>query len=155
MASVSVSHMILFIASIVIAASVAGVFTTSVDRLSGAIEDQGLQVSDDVRTDIEIISDNGTGACVYKCEGGDDVTLLVKNTGSETLGTDPELINVLVDNQFQPTGDLQTTLLGDATTWGPGDVIRLSVTEAGLGNGDHRVKVIVNGDSEVFEFTNP
>ncbi len=155
MASVSVSHMILFIASMVIAASVAGVFTSSVDQLSNAIEDQGLHVSENVRTDIEIISDNGTGACIYDCDGNANVTLLVKSTGSGDLAADPVLIDVLINGQFQPSSDMQVELLGGASTWGHGDVIRLQVTEGGLGSGDHRVKVIVNGDSEVFEFTNP
>lgn len=155
MASVSVSHMILFIASMIIAASVAGVFTTSVDRLSDAIEDQGLQVADDVRTDIQIISDNGTGACIYNCTGDENVTLLVKNTGSGDLVADPTQIDALVNGKFQPTSDMKVELLGGASSWGRGDVVRLQVTETGLGPGDHRVKVIVNGDSEVFEFTNP
>ena len=155
MASVSVSHLILFIASMMIAASVAGVFTTSVDRLSEAIDDQGLQVADDVRTDIEIISDNGTGACIYDCDGDENVSLLVKNTGSQDLAARADQIDVLVNGQFQSASDMEVALLGGATTWGRGDVVRLEVTETGLGSGDHRVKVIVNGDSEVFEFTNP
>jgi flagellar protein FlaG len=154
-ASVSVSHMILFIASMIIAASVAGVFTSSVDTLSNAIEDQGLSVADDVRTDIEIISDNGTGACVYNCNGDENVTVLVKNTGTGDLVADAAQINVLVNNQFQPPGDIQVELLGDAVSWGRGDVVRLQATETGLGSGDHRIKVIVNGDTEVFDFTIP
>lgn len=152
MASVSISHMILFIASMLIAASVAGVFTTSVDRLSGAIDDQGLQVSDNVRTDIEIISDNGTGACVYDCNDGGNLTLLVKNTGTQRLPAQADQIDVLVDGQFQPVSETAITVLGDTNTWDRGTVIRLNISEPGLSPGDHRAKVIVNGDEEVFQF---
>lgn len=155
MASVSISHMILFIASMLIAASVAGVFTTSVDRLSGAIDDQGLQVSDDVRTDVEIISDNGTGACVYNCGGNDNLTLLVKNTGSQRLSAQPDQIDVLINGQFQPVSDKHVEVLGDTDTWDRGSVIRMNVTEPGLSSGDHRARVIVNGDEEDFEFRIP
>lgn len=152
MASVSISHMILFIASMLIAASVAGVFTTSVDRLSGAIDDQGLQVSDNVRTDIEIISDNGTGACVYNCGGTGNLTLLVKNTGTQRLAAQPDRIDVLLDGRFQPASETEVTVLGDSDTWDRGTVVRLNVSEPELSSGDHRAKVIVNGDEEVFEF---
>jgi flagellar protein FlaG len=154
-ASVSVSHMILFIASMIIAASVAGVFTNSVDQLSQAIEDQGLQVADDVRTDIQIISDNGTGACIYDCSGNQNITVLIKNTGTGDLIARADQMDVLVNGQFQPTSDMDVELLGDAVSWARGEVVRLEVTETGLGSGDHRIKVIVNGDTEVFEFTNP
>jgi flagellar protein FlaG len=152
MASVSISHMILFIASMLIAASVAGVFTTSVERLSGAIDDQGLQVSDDVRTDVEIISDNGTGACVYNCSGSGELTLLIKNTGSQQLTAQPDQIDVLIDGQFQPAGDLTIQVLGDSDTWSQGTVIRISVAADLPSDQDHRAKVIVNGDEEVFNF---
>ncbi|MEF8786248.1 MAG: flagellar protein G [Haloarculaceae archaeon] len=152
MASVSISHMILFIASMLIAASVAGVFTTSVDRLSGAIDDQGLQVSDDVRTDVEVISDNGTGACVYNCDGNGNLTLLVKNTGSRQLSAQPDQVDVLIDGQFTPASDKTVTVLGESDTWDRGVVVRINVSAPELSSGDHRAKVIVNGDEEVFEF---
>ena len=155
MASVSVSHMILFIASMLIAASVAGVFTSTVDQLSQAIDDQGLRVSDDVRSDIEIISDNGTGACVYDCDGNGNLTLLVKNTGSSELIGRAEQIDVLVDGRYQSPADVTVTVLGDAQTWNRNEVVRIEVNEPGLSSGDHRAKVVVNGDEEVFEFRLP
>ncbi|MEF8782493.1 MAG: flagellar protein G [Haloarculaceae archaeon] len=153
MASVSVSHMILFIASMLIAASVAGVFTSSVDRLSGAIDDQGLQVSDSVRTDIEVISDAGDGACVYNCSGNENLTLLIKNTGTSTLPAEGSQVEVIVNGEFQPSSTLTVELLDDADRWRSGDVIRLTVSDLNLSaSRDHRSKVIVNGDEEVFEF---
>lgn len=155
MASVSISHMILFIASIIIAASVAGVFTNSVNDLSQAIDDQGIQATEDVRTDIEIISDNGSGACVYDCDGQGNLSLLVKNTGSRQLPADPERIDVLVDGQYQPAGNVGVEVLGGETAWRRGSVARLNVSEPGLGSGDHRAKVIVSSDEEVFRFRIP
>jgi flagellar protein FlaG len=152
MASVSVSHMILFIASMLVAASVAGVFTSSVERLSGAIDDQGLQVSDSVRTDIEVISDAGDGACVYNCSSNENLTLLVKNTGSTTLPAEGDQIDVIVNGEFQPSSTLAVELLDGADRWRSSDVVRLTVSDLNLTSGDHRAKVILNGDEEVFEF---
>lgn len=154
MASVSISHMILFIASILIAASVAGVFTDSVGQLSQAISDQGLQVSEDVRTDIEIISDNGTGACVYDCSGEGNLTLLVKNTGSRSLPADPAGMDVLVDGRYQPASAVGVEVLDGSDSWRRGSVVRVNVT-TDLGSGDHRAKLIVSEDEEVFNFRIP
>ena len=152
MASVSVSHMILFIASMLVAASVAGVFTSSVERLSGAIDDQGLQVSDSVRTDIEVISDAGDGACVYNCSSNENLTLLVKNTGSTTLPAEGDQLDVIVNGEFQPSSTLPVEVLDGADRWRSSDVVRLTVSDLNLTSGDHRAKVILNGDEEVFEF---
>ncbi|WP_299266887.1 flagellar protein G [Halorientalis sp.] len=151
MASVSVSHMILFIASIVIAASVAGVFTDSISQVSQAIDDRGLSVSENIRTDIEVISDSGSAAVYNETEN--NVTIYVKNTGSRRLRTENGGIDVLVDGRYET--DFTVTLLNGADTWDQGDVVRLEIEPndgSGLGNGDHRLKVIANEDEEVFKF---
>lgn len=148
MAGVSASHLIIFIASMMVAASVVGVFTDSVNQLSEAIDEQGVQVSSDVRTDIEIISDSGSSA-VYNDSGNDNVTLHVKNTGSERLPARAGQIDVFVDGQYQT--DVTVTLLDGASSWHSGEVIEVEISKT-LDTGDHRVKLIVDGDEEVFEF---
>lgn len=150
MASVSVSHLILFIASLLVAASVVGVFTESIGQVSQAIDERGVSVSENIRTDVTIISDSGSSA-VYDSTNN-TVTLHIKNTGTETLPAEADQIDVLVDGQF--TTDVEVTVLGDAETWGPGEVVRVEITpqQDSLGNGDHRVKTIVNEDEEVFRF---
>jgi len=130
----------------VIAAGVAGTLTNEVSRVSGAIDDFGVEVSDDIRSDIEVISD--AGSPVWDTNGNENITLLVKNTGSIELSTDPSQIDVLLDGEFQ--FDVSITVI-DGTSWQPEDVVRIEF-HAGNLNGDHRVKVIVNGDEEVFTF---
>ncbi|MBV0924275.1 flagellar protein G [Halomicroarcula limicola] len=148
MASVSASHLILFIASMMVAASVAGVFTDSIGQLSNAVSEQGLDVSSEVRTDIEVISDAGSDA-IYNTSGNDNITLHVKNTGSEDLGAEPGQMDLFVDGQYART--FGVTLLDDGVVWRPGTVVRLEISHS-LSPGDHRVKVVVNGDEEVFKF---
>jgi flagellar protein FlaG len=149
MASVSVSHLILFIASMLIAASVAGVFTSSVDELAGAIDDRGVQVSENVRTSIEIISDGGSDN-IYD-DGDETVTLLVKNVGTNELTVSDTQIDVLINGRFQAASDLSLDLLGDGQTWSPNEVVRITANQS-LASGDHRAKVIVNDAEAVFEF---
>ena len=147
MASVSASHLILFIASMIIAASVAGVLTDTVGRLSGAIDDQGLRVSEDVRTDVEIISDAGSPGSIYD-EAVDNVTVLVKNTGSKTLTATPGSIDLIVNGQFLSPSTVNVV---NDDSWRTGTVARVNAS-VNLSSGDHRVVVIVNGDREVLEF---
>lgn len=146
MAGVSSSHMILFIASMIVAAGVAGTFTHTVSDVSAAIQDQSLAVSRQVRTDVEIISDGGSQ--VYNGTTG-NVTLLVKNTGSTDLRTDPGAVDVLVDGTYRTNVTLTVV---DGSEWAEDNVVRLEISVGSLASGDHRAKVIVNGDEEVFRF---
>ena len=149
MASVSITHLVLFIASLLVAASVAGVLTDEVGRLSEAINDQGLDASKDVRTDVEIISDSGSSDSVYN-DTTRNITIYVKNTGSQQLVASADGMDVLVDGEYQT--NVNVTVLDD-TTWDTNDVARLRIYRPdGLAAGDHRIKVVVNGDEEVFEF---
>lgn len=147
MASVSVTHLVLFIASLLVAASVAGVLTQEVGRLSEAINDQGLDASQSVRTDIEVISDGGSDS-VYNASTG-NITVYVKNTGTQGMAGRADDLDVLVDGEYQ--ADLNVSVL-DGETWDRNNVAEVKVYYPGLPSGDHRVKVIVHGDEEVFSF---
>jgi len=142
--------MILFIASIVVAASVVGVFTDSISQVSEAIDDRGISVSENVRTDVEIISDSGSNN-VYDPDN-DRIRIHIKNTGSETLTAESGQMDVLVNGRYQSNENVDVQLVGDASTWGPGDVVAVDITGQDLTDGDHRVKVIINQDEELFEF---
>ena len=150
MASVSASHLILFIASVLVAASVAGTITTTVGRLSDGVSQQGDALSQDVRTDVEIISDSG--APVYDQNGDENITLLVKNTGSRSLVPQASQMDVLVDGLLQSSVGVTIVDGASPDSWQPGDVVRVNISAPNLAAGDHRVQVTVNGDKEVFRF---
>ncbi len=147
MASVSSSTLIIFIASILVAASVAGTMTNGVQRLSGALGDRSVDVSEEIRTDVELINDPGTPSSIYDSDN-ETITLLVKNTGSQTLAAQPGTFDVLVDGQYATPSDV--SVIG-AESWQTGDVAEVTIAR-NLTAGDHRVVVIVNGDREVLEF---
>ncbi|WP_256297666.1 hypothetical protein [Haloarchaeobius salinus] len=147
MASSSVSSMILFIAAMLVAASVAGTLVTSVGDVSGSIDARSADAAQTIDTEIDVISDPGSDA-VYD---GSTVTLLVKNTGNGRLSADASKPDVLVDGQYVGASDRTLNVVGGGSEWMPGDVIRLELT-VDLDPGEHRVVVIINGDREVFEF---
>lgn len=149
MAGASVSEMVLFIAGIVVAASVAGTLVTQVDRFNDAIDSRSLDVAEDVRTDVTVISD--PGAQVYNRSGANNVTLYVRNTGSESLPGDGSKLDVLFDGGF--VGTVSVTVVEGGPGWSVGGVIEVEFDAGSLDPGtDHRVQVIVNDDEEVFEF---
>lgn len=148
MASVSSSTLIIFIASLLVAASVAGTMTNGVQRLSGALGDRSVDVSNEIRSDVEIISDAGSPDSIYD-SGTNNLTLLIKNSGSQEIAPSTDTIDVIVDGEYQTQKTIEVV---DGTEWTPGNVVRLNATDVSLSSGDHRVVIIVNGDREVLKF---
>jgi len=145
MASVSVSHLIIFIAAMVVAASVAGALTTTVNDISSAIDEQGPSVSDDIRSDISIINDPGVDA---QNEDG-DLELFVKNTGSTELSTESDNIDVFVNGQFNIADEVEIET-NDDDVWGQNDVAKITVEDVDLDPGEQRAKVVVDGAEDTF-----
>lgn len=151
MAEVSVPSLIIFIASIVVAAGVAGVLVNTVSGIGNALDDRGVDVARDVRTDTEIISDSG--ADVYdETDGNGTLTLLVKNTGRRTLPADARAYDVIVDSRYRTNVSVVNVYGGTADEWGPSRVVEIRVGDLALDAGDHRVKFVIDGDEEVFRF---
>lgn len=148
MAGGSAAELILFIAAIVVAASVAGTLTSEVDRVSDALSAKSLDVADEIRTDTEIVSDPGSQ--VYNRSGEENVTVHVRNTGASDLPADPGTVDVLLDGEYQ-TDVAVTTVDGDET-WHRGDVVRVEFSANDLPSGDHRLKLVVRSDEEIFRF---
>lgn len=152
MASVSVSHMVLFVASLVIAAGVVGTVTAGVDRVNAAVQAGSVDAAQDMRTDVTVISDAGSADAVYDAET-ETITLLVKNTGTQRLPPDGSGIEVLLNGGYvdpdRTSGEVLTA--PDSGAWTRGDVLELTIDQS-LGSGDHRVVLIVNGDEETFQF---
>ena len=147
MADVSVPSLILFIASIVVAAGVAGVLIDTVTGISGALDDRGADVAENIRTDIEVISD--AEGNVYDA-GADTITLYVKNTGRRTIPATNESFDVIVDAEYRT--NVSVTVVDGGSEWTPHGVVEVRVGNVALDAGDHRVRLTVSGDDETFRF---
>lgn len=148
MAGASVSEMILFIAALVVAASVAGTLTTQVDRVSDSLSARSLDVSNEVRADVAIISDAGSPDSIYG--GSPPITLLVRNTGSSDLPASSDAVEVLVNGSY--VTDVTVSVESGGPGWTRGGVVRLEIDRGLDANAAHRIKIIVRGDEEVIEF---
>ena len=152
MASVSASHLIIFVASLVIAAGVVGTLTTGVERVSSSIDDGSLDVSQQIRMDMSVISDPGEPS--FNDDG--NLVIHVRNTGSQSVPIDTSAFDIVLNGEFQ-TGEDDFTIVdpnGEETVWRPGGVVEITFegTENTDLNTDNRLFLTVNGDEELFEF---
>jgi len=151
MASVSVSHLIIFIASLVVAAGVAGTLTTGVERVSNAVEDGSLDVSQQVRTDIDIVSDPDSPSI----DGNGNLTVHVRNTGSQGIFIQRDSIDMVLNGDFVSNSEFTVTdANGDRTTARTGDVMAININSTYIDSGDNRLYITINSDEEVYEFEN-
>jgi len=148
MASVSVSHLIIFIASLVVAAGVAG----GVERVSNAVEDGSLDVSQQVRTDIDIVSDPANPT-IDGTSG--NLTVHVRNTGSQAIFIRPDAVDMVLNGQFVTNSDFTITdANGGKTVARTGDVMAIEIDSSLVQSGDNRLFLTINSDEEVYAFRN-
>ena len=149
MAGSSVSHLVLFIASVGIAVGVAGILITTVGDVSSAVTDRGEDLSTSLETQVSVISDPGRGVVYDDAEN--NVTLLVKNTGSVDIDLREDEIDVLIDGGFVENKTIKVVST-NSDVWLSGEVVEITAEDVSLDAGDHRAVVVVNGNKEVFEF---
>ena len=157
MGSVSASHLVIFIASLVVAAGVAGTLVTEIDRVSQSITEQSDGMSEQIESDIRIISDTSPDAGGIYDNAEDNVTLLVKNTGSVDLTASADSIDLLIEGQFINPGAVTVELIesdeSDETEWEPGTVVRIEAdTESVDIEGETRISVTANGNEATVLF---
>jgi flagellar protein FlaG len=145
----SVSHLVLFIASVGIAVGVAGVLITTVGDVSSAVTDRGEGLSTSLETQVSVISDPGRGVVYDETEN--NVTLLVKNTGSVDIDLLEDEIDVLIDGSFVKSRTIEVVST-NSDVWLRGEVVEITAEGISIDAGDHRAVVVVNGNKEVFEF---
>jgi archaeal flagellar protein FlaG len=143
MSDSSTTQVIFFVAAIVVAASLAGVFIGLSSNMAQAVEKRANNFSDKLDTSIKIIND----PLVVPYEDS-NLTVYIKNTGSnQILPTD---ILVMIDGKDQNSSSW--TILGGSEVWGPSVVLEVHLNII-LANGDHTAKVVVsNGISDSLGF---
>ena len=157
MAGVSISHAIMFVASLVVAAAVAGVLVAGVDQVGASLADRSTDVSDSIAADVTVISDPGAPGAIYDSET-DELVLLVKNTGSSSLAADQRQLDLLVRGQLV-VDNVTVERVDDPEdpVWPQNSVVRVTVANASERDlvdetGDNRVVVDVDGTRDTIEF---
>lgn len=150
MASVSVSHLVIFIAALTVAVGVATTLTVNVESMSVSLDERGDSIAQDIETDIEIISDAGSPESIYDDED-EEITLLVKNTGDRTIATDGSDIDVLINGEYQAQRSVEVVDDPDTTAWARGEVARITIDRS-LETGEQRATVSVRSNEDTLRF---
>lgn len=148
-ADTAITHMIFFIAAIIIALGVVTVLTVNVQSLTSSTSISSKIMAEQIRTDITVISDP---EMIPYDNNTNHYTFYAKNTGKTELA--PEYINVLLDGIFVPPNDVTLELTDQDVIWRPGDLLVINVSVTGpLNTGDHRIHVAAeNGKSDTMSF---
>ncbi len=130
--SISSTHLVFFLASMIVAATLAGVFIASTESITSGIRSREDALSERLKSDISIINDPSN---VPNC---DNLIIYVKNTGSTRMN--PENIEVLVNGTLQVDLDIEI-IDGNKEYWSPNEVIEIKV-DLVLPEGDHWLKIV-------------
>ncbi len=148
MAGESAAHMILFIATILIASSVSAVMIVTIEKMSIEIKNQGEFIGKVLSTNFEIIND--PLKIPNKTIGTNTAYVFyIKNIGDTSFAFTNETITVLIDGLIIPKQNVTT----NPSVLNPVDVGELDVITS-LSPGNHRITVILeNGVSDSLDFT--
>ncbi|WP_181692435.1 flagellar protein G [Natronomonas sp. LN261] len=156
MSGVSASTLVIFIASILVAAGVAGTLVATVGDISNSAETKGDAITESIDADFEILNDGG-GSKFYTEPGTPtaQITFYVRNTGSAALSSETDDIDVLVNGQYVVSSDLTIGSENDADdgVWAEGEVLQIIIertdTLSGSGN---RLTISAKGTERSLEF---
>ena len=136
--------MIFFVAAIIIAGSMAGVFLSVGFSMATSINNSSSSLEEQMNTELRIIND--PAAVPYS---NNNLTIYVENTGNSLVI--PSTLAVMLDGVY--INDTTYQILGPSNErWGPSVVLQINIVEP-LASGDHYVKVVTkSGVSDSMSF---
>jgi len=138
MPGTSASQMIFFIAAMIVATAVAGVFVTTTIHLAGDIRDEANRQRDEFNIQVKIINDESAMPYNATCS---TLIIYVKNTGS--IGLDYNTVAMILNGTYFTKNNMTFQFKDGATDWNPGVVLEVTLFNVTLASGDHSLKLIV------------
>ena len=140
MPATAASQLIFFIAAMVVATAVAGMFVTTTINISKDIRRAADAQSKAFNTQVTVINDASAMPYNSTCS---TLVLYIKNTGSTTI--DEKQTSVLINGTYFTRDNMTFTLLDGATEWKDEVVLQVTMSNVTLAPGDYTLKVIVQG----------
>jgi flagellar protein FlaG len=131
--SLSGSHVIFFIASLIVAGTVSGIFIGVTMHISSSLSDRGERVKEQLDTDFKIINDP-----VNIPSSGDYYIFYMKNIGGARLVTTNETFQVFIDGELIPKAYYYMT--DDSIN--VAEVTEIYVRKTVISSGDHVIKIV-------------
>ena len=143
--SVTGSHVVFFIASVIAAGSVSGIFMAATMNVTISLSERGIRVQDLLDTDFTIINDNENIPA-----SGFDYLFYLKNIGGNKLITTNQSFSIFIDGEIVPGEKYNFT----QQFIRPGDVTVIYINNTVISAGDHTLRLVgPNAVDDEFQFT--
>ncbi len=143
--SLTGTHVVYFIAAVIIASAVSGVFITVINNVTSSYLERGNRVQEQLDTDFKIINDPNN----IPTEGSNYVFYL-KNIGGASLTTSNETFQVFIDGEYIAIGNYNFSV----TSVQPEEVSSLYIATSEAVAGDHTLRVVgPHAIEDEFTFT--
>lgn len=131
--SVTGSHVVIFIASIIAAGAVSGVILAVTYGVNSSLSDRGVRLQELIDTDFVVINDPE-----YIPTSGTDYLFYLQNIGSTQLTTSNETFTLFLNGELIVTA----TYNFSATKIKQGEISTLYIDTSEISAGDHTLRVV-------------
>ena len=131
--SLSGTHIVFFIASVIVASSVSGVFVAVTMNTSSSLSDRGERLREQLDTEFKIINDPDNIPT-----SGSDYLFYLKNIGGKVLITTNETFNIFIDGDLVITANYNFS----EDSIQPDEVTTLYVDNSEISAGDQTLRVV-------------
>jgi len=143
--SLTGTQVIFFIASIIIASAVSGVFVAVINDVSNSFSERGERLQDQLDIDFKIINDpdNISSSGAY-------YLFYLKNIGGRVIATTNETFNIFIDGEIV----IANNYYFSENSTEPENVCTLYISSIELSAGYHTLKIVgTQAIEDVFNFT--
>lgn len=130
--SLTGAHVIFFIAAIIVAGTVSGVFIAITMNVSTSLSYRGDRLQEQLDTDFKIINDPNNIPT-----SGSDYIFYLKNIGGKTLSTTNETFQLFIDGEIVATANYNFS----NESIQPSEYTKIYVSET-ISSGDHNLRVV-------------
>jgi len=131
--SLTGTQVIFFIASVIVAGAVSGVFIGVTTNVTNSLSDKGDRLQEQLDTDFKIINDP---AAIPNIDGY--YRFYLKNIGGKKLLTTNQTFQIFVDGEIIPTANYYFSV----SSIQPGEVATIYIDEDEISAGDHTMRLV-------------
>ena len=131
--SLTGTHVIFFIASVIIASVVSGVLVAVITDISNSLSDRGERVQEQLDTEFKIVNDPD-----YIPTSGSDYLFYIKNIGGNEIATSNETFQLFVDGDLVAIANYN---FSDSSIQ-PDEVTTIYVDDSKISTGDQTLRVV-------------
>jgi archaeal flagellar protein FlaG len=131
--SVTGSHVVFFIASIIAAGAVSGVFIAVTYNINGSLSERGARVQELLDTEFLIINDNE-----HIPASGGNYLFYLKNIGATQLVTTNETFTIFIDGEIIT----QNLYMFSVETIRKGEISTMAIDSSAISEGDHTLRIV-------------